>query len=88
MAKKGFFQRIKEALFGKPKPAPKPAPRPAPAAPTPSLSTLYQRQQQHIWEVEERAAAFAALPKCQRVGANRPEDEETLFWRIYDGLVD
>ena len=91
MAKKGIFQRLKEALFGKPKPAPKPTPRPAPTpapAPTPSVATLYQRHQQHIAEVEARVAAYAALPPSKRRGVNRPDDEEALFWRLYEGVVE
>lgn len=101
MAKKlSLFQRIKQALFGTPKktapaptPAPKPTPRPAPApapAPTPgpSMQTLYNAHQQHIAEVEARVAAYAALPPSRRRGANRPDDEEALFWRLYEGAVE
>ena len=85
MAKKlSLFQRIKQALFGTPK---KEAPAPAPT-PGPSMQTLYRSHQERIAAIEARAAAYAAKPRSQRIGEIRPEDEDALFWRLYDGMVE
>lgn len=52
------------------------------------MQALYRSQQEHIAEVEARVAAYAALPPSRRRGANRPDDEEALFWRLYEGIVE
>lgn len=36
--------------------------------------------------VMARAARYANLTRAQRI-TNRPDDEEALFWRLYEGIV-
>ncbi len=92
MAKKGIFRRIGERIttpirmaaakiFRKPEP-PKPEPKPA-VPPKPTVPPHPRKAVPSPMPVDERVRRYKALTPPQRV-EQRPEDEESLFWRLYD----
>lgn len=85
MAKKNFFRRIGEFLrIVKPKETPGTPPT-SPSTPVkPSIPPHPRHAPASELTVAERVAQY----KAQNVGkrkSSRPQDEESEFWRLYDG---
>lgn len=94
MAKKGFFRRVADrvadALLGRKEQPKKAAPAPqAPvvAPPRPTAPPKPRRPAPSPLSVEERVRLYKAkAPLARR--EQRPQDEDSRFWALYDGRDD
>lgn len=89
MAKKSFFKRVTQKLFGrKAEPQPVPAPRPSVVTPPrPVVPPKPRRPAPSPLSVEERVRQYKAkAPQARR--EQRPQDEDSRFWALYDGRDD